>query len=221
MGKNKFVSMKTIIILTDSVALPRKHNKGIVSWEQTYIYRLKKHLKDYEIINLSIGGGSLKDIRNQVNYYKVLNPICVIIQCGIVDAAPRAFSRLEMDIIKKFKLFRLTKPWVSFLRKYRSVHYVNPTEFKQLLKQIKNEFNNTYFFTIGIIPSSLDYEKQLPNVTKSIDTYNAILATYSNFISLEEIPRDGILEDHHHINGLGHDFIYNKILEKFIKCGIK
>lgn len=209
-----------IIILTDSVALPRKHNKGLVLWEQTYIYRLKELLQDYEIINLSIGGGSIKDIRNQINYYKVLNPKCVILHCGIVDAAPRAFGRIEMEVIKKMKLFRLTKPFVSFLRKYRSHHYSNPNEFKKLLLEIKKEFNAPNFLAIGIVPSCEAYENQLPNVTNSIDTYNRILSENSLFISMEDMPQEGILEDHHHINELGQDFIFKKLVEKLIKCGI-
>lgn len=210
-----------IIILTDSVALPRKHSKGLVLWEQTYVYRLKQLLQDYEIINLSIGGGSIKDIRSQINYYKVLDPTCVILHCGIVDAAPRAFGRIEMEVIKKMRLFRLTKPFVSFLRKYRSHHYANPTEFKKLLLEIKKEFNAPNFLAIGIVPSCVAYEKQLPNVTHSIDTYNRILSENSFFISMEDMPREGILEDHHHINELGQDFIFKKFVEHLSKCGIK
>lgn len=210
-----------VIILTDSVALPRKHDKGLVFWEQTYIYRLQELLQDYEIINLSIGGGSIRDIRNQINYYKVLNPICVILHCGIVDAAPRAFGRIEMDIIRKMRLFRLTKPFVSLLRKHRSHHYANPREFEKLLLEIKMEFKAPNFLSIGIAPSCEDYELQLPKVTKSIDTYNCILATNSHFISMEDMPRQGILEDHHHINELGQDFIFQKLVQHLSICGIK
>ncbi len=217
----QYLMKDKIIILTDSVALPRKHNKGLVFWEQTYICRLKHLFQNYEVINLSIGGGSIKDIRNQINYYKVLNPKCVIMHCGIVDAAPRAFGRIEMDVIKKMKIFRFTKPFVSFLRKYRSHHYANPTEFKKLFLEIKKEFDAPNFLAIGIVPSCEAYEKQLPNVTNSIDTYNLILSENSFFISLEDMPREGILEDHHHINELGQDFIFQKLVECLSKCGIK
>jgi len=210
-----------IVVLTDSVALPRKHPKGVVAWEQTYIYRLKQVLKDYEIINLSIGGGSIRDIRNQINYYKVLNPRFVILHCGIVDAAPRAFGRIEMDVIKKMKLFRFTKPMVSFLRRYRSHHYVNAIEFRKLLLEIKMEFDAPNFLTIGIVPSCEEYEKLLPNVTKSINFYNNILETQSDYIPLDEMPRQGVLEDHHHINEIGHDFILKKIVEHLSQCEVK
>ena len=210
-----------IVILTDSVALPRAHSKGLVMWEQTYLHKLKIQLKDYEVINLSLGGGSIKDIRNQINYFKVLNPVCVILHCGIVDAAPRAFGRIEMNIISKMRLSRLTKPLVSFLRKYRSHHYANPQEFERLLLEIKEEFDAPNFLAIGIIPSCEDYEKLLPNVTACIDVYNNILAAHCNFISMVEIPRQGILEDHHHINEIGHDFILEKVVEHFSKCEVK
>lgn len=202
---------KTILILTDSVALPREIAK--TTWEDTYIFKLKEHFKDYQIINVSIGGASIVDIKNQINYYKILKPKIVILQCGIVDAAPRAFGRVEIQIIKKTHLFRFTKPFVSILRKYRKHHYCDFKNFHLNLKYIKRELNATKFYSIGIIPASIPYEKKLPGVTKSIKKYNDILKKETFFLSTAKLPKNGILEDHHHINKIGLNYIYNLIID--------
>lgn len=212
--------MRIIIVLTDSVALPRKDIEGIVRWDDTYIYKLRRRLLNYEIINLSIGGGSIEDIRRQVKYYKLLKPECVILHCGIVDAAPRAFGRIEMELFRNLRILRLTKPFVSFLRRYRSHHYVSPGSFKNKLLEIRRDFDTAHFITIGIVPSTPEYELKLPNITRSIEVYNQILQKNSDHIALEDFPKDGIIDDHHHINVLGQDYIYQKLIDRLKNCGI-
>jgi hypothetical protein len=202
------------LIFTDSVALPRKHKLGKVFWNETYISKIKESYPNFEVINISIGGASIKDLRNQVNYYKALAPQVVILQCGIVDAAPRAFGRIEMDIIKKLRLFRITKPFVSFLRKNRSHHYTSLKDFENKLVELKTILNPKRFLALGILPSCDGYEKALPGVTKTITNYNAILIKHAEFISLDQIPREGILEDFHHINAIGHTYIYEQLKER-------
>lgn len=205
------------LIMTDSVALPRKYIGGIVKWNETYPSKLKAFLTDYEVVTVSIGGASITDLRNQVNYYKILNPKFVILQCGIVDAAPRAFGRIEMDFIKKMKLFRFTKPMVSFLRRYRAHHYTSPTNFERTLIEIKKELNAQEFYAVGILPISTEYERKLPGVKKYSQIYNNILKKHSSFISIDDIPPEGILKDHHHFNASGQHFIFNRILKSITR----
>ncbi len=208
-------SRPILLIFTDSVALPRKHDSGMILWNETYIAKIKASYPEYEVINMSFGGASIKDLRTQVNYYKILNPDIVLLQCGIVDASPRAYGRIEMEIIKKMRIFRLTKPFVSFLRKYRSHHYASPKEFEQKLVEFKTALNPKRFLAISIIPASKEYEAILPGVTKSIFTYNAILKKHTDdFIVLDQIPREGILKDHHHINAIGQNYIFEQLQKK-------
>lgn len=199
------------LIFTDSVALPRKHDTGKILWHETYIAKIKASYPEYEVINISLGGASIKDLRSQVNYYKILNPDLVLLQCGIVDASPRAFGRIEMEVIKKLRLFRLTKPFVSFLRKYRSHHYASPKEFEKKLIEFKTELKPKRFLALSILPSCEEYEAILPGITKSVDVYNNILKRHADdFIVLDKIPREGILRDHHHINSLGQEYIFEE-----------
>lgn len=201
-----------ILVLTDSVALPRQSGKTSVLWNQTYIHQFKEKFKNYQILNVSIGGATIKDLYNQLNYYEILQPAIVILQCGIVDATPRAFGRLDLEVLKKAHLFRFTKYMVPFLRKYRSHHYTEINEFKNCLDKMKTRFNTEKFYAIGIIPAVAGYEVMAPGITKSIKKYNDALRNAFEYISLEKIPSDGVLPDYHHINSVGHNFIYNKLL---------
>ena len=205
-------SKPIFLIFTDSVALPRKYDNGKILWQETYIAKIKAQYTNYEIINISIGGASIKDLRNQINYYMVLEPEIVLLQCGIVDAAPRAFGRLELEIITKMRLLRFTKPFVSFLRKYRAHHYASPKEFEQKLIEFKNGLNPKRLIALSILPSCQEYEVQLPGITKYGAIYNAILKKHADsFVVLDEIPREGILSDYHHVNAIGQQFIFEQL----------
>ena len=204
------------LILTDSIALPRKYDQGIVLWNETYIAKLRTTYLDYEVINVSIGGASIKDLRNQLNYYKIFKPKIVLLQCGIVDAAPRAFGRIEMELIKKLRLFRLTKPFVEFLRKFRSHHYTSLREFESNLLVLKNTLQANRFLALEILPSCESYEKQLPGITQSIEAYNKVLHKHTSIIDLKDIPREGILTDFHHINAIGHQYIFEQLQKQLL-----
>lgn len=199
------------LLLTDSIALPRKYDKGIVYWEETYIAKIKLAYPHYEVVNVSIGGASIIDLRNQLNYYKILQPEIVLLQCGIVDAAPRAFGRIEMDIIKKMKLFRLTKPFVGLLRKYRAHHYASLRQFEFNLLALKETLHPKHFFALEILPSCEAYEQILPGITQSIAAYNKVLHKHTTTIVLQDIPRAGILRDYHHINAVGQHYIFEQV----------
>ncbi len=206
-------SKPIFLILTDSVALPRRIEDGAIFWNEIYISRIKEYYSSYEVINVSLGGASIKDLRKQVNYYSVIKPEIVLMQCGIVDATPRAYGRIELELIAKSRVMRFTKPTVNFLRKYRAHHYATKKEFKECLIQIKQIINPIKFYALGIISGSNEYELKAPGIIKSIDVYNAILKEHSLFIDLKEMPSEGVLPDYHHINQIGHKFIFNRILE--------
>jgi hypothetical protein len=203
-----------ILILTDSVSLPRESENDLTTWEDSYVYRIRQHFSEYEVVNLSFGGATISDLRSQVNYYKVLNPTIVIFQSGVVDAAPRAFGKLEMEIIKKLRLFRFTKPFVKWLRKNRGINYTEITTFEKVLKEIIQVLNPKVFFAIGILPSCDAYESVAPGISRNIDLYNGVLKRNTHFIDMQNIPRNGILNDHHHINAVGQDYIFEKLVNQ-------
>ena len=164
---------KTILIITDSVSLPRKTKRGYVKWEDTYYNKLKLEFPRYEFIYLAIGGA------------------------------------------KKFKLSRLSKPFVKFLRKYRALKYVPLAKYEAALLEIKEKLNPSHFFSLSIIKAQKKYELTLKGISKNIRDYNNILKKHTKLIDLSSLPVEGILDDYHHINELGHDYIKEQLVIKF------
>ena len=87
---------ETILVIGDSLSLPRNFPEEVNScdiWPQL----LQK--KGINIVQASLGGGTIKDLFLQSNYYKAYTPSRVIVQSGIVDCAPRALTYFEKNLI--------------------------------------------------------------------------------------------------------------------------
>ncbi|WP_346316647.1 SGNH/GDSL hydrolase family protein [Chitinophaga sp. YIM B06452] len=209
-----------IVILTDSLGLPRQVPEA-VDIEDTYIEKLRKKYKDLTIISLSIGGATISLMREQYfNYLKPINPDLVIIQAGIVDCAPRALKKWELALINSNRLTKsiystLFKKHTHSLRKYRRVTYTPLQEFESIAKNFYLSLGEKLAW-VGIIPARNEYEQQLPGIAENINKYNDILRTLlpSGLIDTCEMPAEGIMSDHHHINAIGHQFIFTKICDR-------
>lgn len=214
----KMFSLKTLI-LTDSLSLPRVKPE-IVEQKNTWPIILKS-FNYFDISYLAIGGGTVDQLFDQGNnYYKAINPSILIIQSGIVDCAPRAYSRLEKDIIisNKYlsKLFFNILP-VTAIRKIRNINYTDKKHFEYYVNAFIDSFNESKIFWIGIIPAQPKYEKKLPGISNIIKAYNEIIEnnmikTKNVFINTKEFPQNGTMSDFHHINEIGHSWIADKLI---------
>lgn len=204
-----------ILILSDSLGLPRDFKGEKVLYEETYIYLLKKRFPNSDIIHVGIGGATMADIKKQSLYYPAMSPDFVFIQCGIVDCAPRAFTKFESKVIRKLRLKKVFNPFVIFLRKYRRHTYTSKRKFKKYILDINKNFKKTtnQIYYLGILPGSDEYEVLLPKITNQINIYNNILEKEGLwYVDNSDFPLDGILSDHHHLNAYGNIIIFNKIL---------
>lgn len=206
-----------ILILTDSLALPRESPENC-KYEETWPSIIKN--KGYIVHQVSIGGATSATLLSQINYHLSFNPDIVIIQVGIVDCAPRFLKKNELFILKKIPFFGrkiISSLNNKVVRKVRNINYVNAKSFKKNIIAIKNlistKTSQVYF--LSIIPASLEYEEKLPNISKNIRLYNQIIydISFNNYISLDSMPIQGIMSDHHHINSVGHEYIANILLK--------
>ncbi len=207
-----------ILILTDSLSLPRVVGKDEVLYEQTYPYLLKQNRPEDEIIAVGIGGGTVYDINRQVDYYKVFRPDVVFIQVGIVDAAPRAFTRIELQVLQKLRLIGIFMKFKNQIRTLRNKHYTERSMFEKYIKGIQQKIvklnPNAQIYFIGILPTSEDYEKILPGITQNVNQYNEVLKANGTYIETTDIDTEiDILDDHHHLSSSGHQKIANKVSE--------
>lgn len=208
--------MKKILVLTDSLGLPRDVPE-FCSYESTWPVYLKSKPKA-EVHQVSIGGGTSADILRQLSYHQLYNPDIVIIQVGIVDCAPRFMTKFELTVVRKIPLLGTYLIKVmnrKLVRKIRNITYVKPAIFKENLEKIKNFLPKSKFIIIGIIPANNDYEKILPGIGLKIDQYNEILSHIGgDFITLKDLPADSIMSDHIHLKEKGHKYIFDILKEK-------
>ncbi|NOS93109.1 MAG: SGNH/GDSL hydrolase family protein [Cyclobacteriaceae bacterium] len=207
--------MMKLLVLGDSLSLPRIQPE-FCAYEDTWPILLKENFKVHQV---SIGGGTITDIVRQVEYHKIFAPDVVILQCGIVDCAPRALSMFELEFIKKLWgirkiLLPIIKKYSSKIRSLRNKTYTAPSEFKKSLARIKETFPTCSILMIGILPPCKEYEKQVPGISLRINQFNALLRDQSveNFISMDRIDRSSIMSDFIHLNPSGQRFIYDKIV---------
>lgn len=205
--------MMKVLIISDSLGLPRPVPE-IVEEEDTWAYLLSK---EYFVKQISFGGATVKDLFSQVVYAKMFKPDIVIIQAGIVDCAPRAFTKFENEFINKFKFTKyifkkfINNERIIWIRKVRKVTYTSNPEFKSFVKIFKKSFDN--LFWIEIVNANDKYELKVPGIKKKIKEFNEILSNElkNNLISTSDLNETDIMSDNIHLNKEGNFKIFCKI----------
>ncbi|ELR70591.1 hypothetical protein C900_03572 [Fulvivirga imtechensis AK7] len=142
-----------VLILTDSLSLPRAYQGGKVEWEDTYVSLLKRSRQDIEFIQVGIGGATIAELYRALNYYVHANPQLIILHAGIVDCAPRALTNFEKKVVSRLGLEKVVKRLSRRLRKARKLTYTSRDNFQKTIRRIKNKFLELPLVSIGIIPA--------------------------------------------------------------------
>lgn len=214
--------MKRIVIFSDSLGLPRE-SPEVTFVEDTYPQLLRS---DYQVFQLSIGGGRIEDFLVQAHYYRQCKPDYVIIQSGIVDCGPRAFSWNEELFLKSNIIGRVIRRIIAVtittkkIRIFRKKSWTSKKQYTRCCTQLIDIFPEIPVFALSILPADHEYEKKVPGIQSKIIEYNQILHSLfgDRMISLENIPRDGVMSDGHHLNKIGHQYTYLQIIEKLKLC---
>jgi acyl-CoA thioesterase I len=225
--------MKKILIIADSMAMPREE----YDYEKTWLYKFILSFNDYCVIDKShrgstsnrliSEGGGFKNVQPGSDLLEFYNPDYVIIQLGIVDCSPRYISinSLTFKIInnlpmfiqnlfykfkKKFSIRKLKYAYVS-LGDYRS-------NFTNYLNRAKE--TNTKVILCAIAPVEKSFVEKSPEIQKAIELYNGILKELSNsFDNVDYFDPYSIefgetsLIDELHFNHFGHDFFHKQLIK--------
>ena len=206
---------KRILLLTDSLSLPRSKPE-ICTLEQTYPELLRR--ANYIVCTVAIGGARSTDLLKQMFYFEGMTFDYIFVQSGIVDCTPRFLKRIELKILRSIPFIGnkivglLNKPRI---RNIRGITYTPPKKYAQNIQKFIAGFPKQKVFFIGILPANVAYEQVVKNVTKRINQYNSILSNTGNYISMENIPRAGIMSDHHHLTAAGNAYIFESIKKIF------
>jgi len=203
-------SMRCLFV-TDSLAFPRKYRTCTVTWEETYIRLLAKAHPSDEFIHAGIGGATINELLLQLDYYVHAYPDVVVLHCGIVDCAPRALRKWELQVVGRLGLYPVIKSVSTPLRRLRKVNYTSPALFEKALVAIREKFAGRPVAAIGILPSRPGHEAIVPGVGERIDAYNALLEAHTTFIDTSDLPESGTVDDFVHLNADGHRVIYEKV----------
>lgn len=206
--------MKKLLIATDSLGLPRNFSEN-VPVNSTWPYLLKKYYTTFDIEFLKCRGRIIQHIYDDAYHYEKFEPDFVIIQSGIVDCAPRAFNRYELEIIKLLP-FKIPKPFIKTLRKYRHIVYTNPTVYQDYVEKFTSLFINSEIYFIETMPALSNYEKIVPGINKSIQRYNSILRENKRvkLIENKDFNDEDMLSDLHHLSIKGNEKLFKKIVNK-------
>ena len=225
------VNQKRILILADSLGLPRDENEDVVKYYNTWPSLFSQNFKQYEIINYSTRKRTIVSTFGQIDEIKLMEPHLIIFQIGVVDCAPRIFSEYDKKWLKKMPNF--LKYWIINYRKKRRVKlqskdslnkvYVKPDVFKEtyinLINALRYGFENLQVIILPIIANQSILDLKSPGFNDNISLYNKILvevaeSANAKLLDLSDINSYGkFCSDGYHVNEFGNELIFKKVSE--------
>jgi acyl-CoA thioesterase I len=176
-------------IYGDSLGMPR--NFTGIHYSETYPELLKVALEregwKVDLYNRSKGGVTIAELHTlALNDHKYFGdvPEIVVIQCGIVDCAPRPISgRMRRLIGRLPEKFR--SPVVAFLHSKRSRilksgfrwRVTEPPQFREMYTDLLRAASQhgQHMVAVSIAPTTLAMEEHSPGLLSSIVLYNDII----------------------------------------------
>ena len=161
----------------------------IVKLEQTWPYLLREEFKGATFYQLSFGNITTEDLASQATAYLThWDPDFVVVQSGLADCKPEAFTEAQKAVIN-----RLPGRFLGKLKKYlyhpplirrRQIFRVSEQNFRKTLRKFKKVFSKSRIFWLAIVASP-DYERERPGIVRRVAAYNKII---------EEVYGDGMVD---------------------------
>ncbi len=234
-----------IVILADSLALPRGEDAGDIPYEFTYPVLLEDMLRQRfgeqapRIIErgqrLRTVLGVLADWHEQV---ELVDPAVVVVHVGVVDCAPRVFLPLEHRLVGILRPRRLRDAVLRFVNRHRrkiiqlrpNRVYVPLGRFEKGVRQLlaragKQGLRGLIFVNIIAPPDDLEYRS--PGFRRKVERYNQVLQDltpalpgvqlidYNRLIWQEGDP-EALLVDGVHPNRMGHHLLAEELERRII-----
>ena len=196
-----------ILVLTDSAANPRSFPASmVVQLEETYPYLLRDAFERAVFYQLSFGNVVTEDLASQaVAYLTHWKPDFIVVQAGLSDCRPEAFTEAEKGVIKRLpdRFFGRLKKHLYHppLIKRRQLYRVSPDNFRKTARKLKMVFPRSRLLWLEICAGA-DYELERPGVGRRIVEYNEIL----HEVFGDDLVRIG--EKMHQVNGFNRDNIH-------------
>lgn len=216
--------MYKILILTDSTANPRSFPEfEKVNLEETYPYLIRNEYKDSMFYQLTYGNIETEKLLGQaIGYLTHWKPDFIIIQSGLNDCRPEAFTEFQKNLIMKFfRFFPILRKNINNTQiiKKRQIYRVSKKRFKKIAKWFSNVFYQSKIIWLEIAVHE-EYEKIRPGVSKRIVEYNQIIEDEfkDNFLQIKNALNEvnGFNSDNIHLNKFGHRKVSELLLKKLV-----
>ena len=224
--------MTRIVILGNSLSMPRP--KDGIKYSDIYAYKLIK--SGFEVINRSrrINDIEIQSLeQNIVDDVDDLSPDYLVVHLGIVDCAPRLFSkgnRRILGLLPDFivnKIITTLSRYRSTITKIRKITFVDVDLFEVLLRlmivRIKKNNPNINIFILKILQTNKRNIGRSHNFDINIQKYNDVIEKVSREFRLStkvidpNFFYDGLLKDGIHINKGMHKYISDQVLQSISK----
>lgn len=219
---------KNILIVGDSLGLPREH----MSYENTWPFLLSSKLTNYHFIFRLQRALTTKIINSGLSedWLEFYSPKSIILQVGIVDCSPRYIKNggLTMKILAvlppflKAIFWKIIKQFTNRKSKYADVSI---KDFQTNIVKYINRCENLgveRIFIIKIARSGSKMIKQNPKIIKQIDLYNGVFDRVANgknnctlISTLEKANDNYFLEDGYHLNEYGNKQVFEEIVKYY------
>ncbi len=205
--------MNKIVILGDSLAFNRPDNlKDELRWPQL----LAVKYPDVCVENRARGANTTNSLIRE-DLRKLNKGDSIIVQLGVVDCAPRLFSKIEGKILARLPSF-LRQTIIKYAKKYRTQSnkrcYVGLNKFTENLSKFFESTKHYKLIYIKILPPGSKFLSSNPEAIHSINQYNKAIESLSfKFKHVDLIDFTGVsidnytLEDGYHLNEEGHKLV--------------
>ena len=226
-----------IVILADSLALPRPEHEGNIPYEATYPYLLEQSLRQQDsftpqVIERGMRRRTIELVLDDwLELVEFRKPDIVVVHVGIVDCAPRVFLRHEASLVTRLRPVRLQKSIFDFAHKHRRRIvtlrrrvYVPAERFRRHLAEVCEKgraagLKSLVLVNILVPPDEL--EQRSPGFQQNVHIYNRMLEEEARQPGVHLIDLNGLIEkeggpdklllDGIHINEAGHRLLAREL----------
>lgn len=218
---------KRLLIITDSLGAPR-HEPETVSYEDTWVYGVKKAFErsGYDVFCITHNGLHSSELLSLTQTKLTLYGASVaIIQCGVVDSAPRVLTDREIRFFQMIRLQKIVRyiahRFHAPLSLWRNITLHKPEDFSRNMRGSYDALKNIrdcVVVQVPIAPACSGYVKKSPLISKNILKFNKALKASSDIYvgEFSGIMPDTIekifMDDFHHLNIAGHKLLQDMVL---------
>lgn len=176
-----------VVVLGDSLSMPRPEKETVVRWEETWPARLEELLRPaFPLVDV-IGCGARSMTADRLDldeHIDLKDPDAVVMQVGIVDCAPRVFTRRTRALLGSRVVPAPIRERIIAYRSARRAElsaadplrrvYTRPDVYERALRTARDRCRGRAVVVIPVVVGAR-LARDVPAYTANVALYNEIL----------------------------------------------